>query len=241
LGGALIMSDTCNAARAAKRLIMENIASAIEADVGPDAWAALSNDERNAKTRTYVGDCMQHLRNILLDAMTGAATSHLASELEESLKAFSSFERMSTDIMQLIRALYKQLHHKGEYAKGKQRDFQHWLLTMHPTAFFLPFERANGGRQDLAFDGAVAIYANRVLICEFHHGLVFTPGHSNILEDFIWHTLSCVEMVALTRVLTLFDLLLSQPLRWLCGKSSELTDWSVYKAAGALDLTEQRC
>ena len=72
LGGALIMSDTCNAARAAKRLIMENIASAIEADVGPEAWAALSADERSAKTRTYVGDCMQHLRNILLDAMRNA-------------------------------------------------------------------------------------------------------------------------------------------------------------------------
>ena len=45
--------------------------------------------------------------------------------------------------------------------------------------------------------------------------------------------------MALTRVLTLFDLLLSMPLRWLCGKGSELNDWSVYKAAGALDLVEE--
>ena len=44
--------------------------------------------------------------------------------------------------------------------------------------------------------------------------------------------------MALTRVLTLFDLLLSMPLRWLCGKGSELNDWSVFKAAGALDLVE---
>eukprot|EP00966_Prymnesium_polylepis_P065607 1522474-Prymnesium_polylepis.1 len=120
LGGSLIMSDTCNAARAAKRLIMENAARAIEADVGPAAWAALSEEERAAKTRMYVGDCMQHLRNILLAAMSSAATAHLAAELEESLTAFSSFERMSTDIMQLIRAVYKEFHHKGEYAKGKQ-------------------------------------------------------------------------------------------------------------------------
>jgi hypothetical protein len=77
---------------------------------------------------------------------------------------------------------------------------------------------------------------NRVLVCEFLRELVFTPGHSNILEDFLWPSLSCVEMVALTRVLTLFD---SQPLRWLCGKGAELRDWSVYKAAGALDLVEQ--
>ena len=239
LGGALIISDTCNAARAAKRLIMQMAAAAIEADMGPEAWALLSPEERVARTRTYVGDCMQHLRNIVLDAMQVAATKHLASELEESLDAFSSYERMSTDIMQLIRAVYKELHHSGEYAKGKQREFEHWLKTHHALALFLPLERANGGRQDLAFDGAVPIYANRVLICEFLHELVFVPGHSNILEDFLWHSLSCVEMVALLRALTLFDLLISMPLRWLCGKGSQLHEWSVYKAASTLDLTEQ--
>eukprot|EP00966_Prymnesium_polylepis_P134522 3109074-Prymnesium_polylepis.1 len=105
LGGSLIMSDTCKAARAAKRLIMDNAARAIEADVGPAAWAALSEEDQAAKTRMYVGDCMQHLRNVLLAAMSSAATSHLAAELEESLAAFSSFKRMSTDIMQLIRAV----------------------------------------------------------------------------------------------------------------------------------------
>ena len=172
--------------------------------------------------------------------MSRAATAHLAAELEESMEASSSFERMSTDIMQLIRAVYKEFHHKGEYAKGKQREFGHWLITKHPKAFFMPFERAKGGRQDLDFDGAVPIYANRVLVCEFLHELVFTPGHSNILEDFLWNSLSCVEMVALTRALTLVDLLLSQPLRWLCGKGAELRDWSVYKAAGALDFVEQQ-
>ena len=239
LGGALIMSDTCNAARAAKRLIMANAAAAIEADIGAEAWALFSEDQKAAKTRCYVGDCMQHLRNILLDSMTAAATKHLELELEESLDSFSSYARMSTDIMQLIRAVYKELHHTGEYAKGKQREYEHWLLTNHPSAFVMPLERANGGRQDLAFDGAVPIYANRGLISEFLHTLVFVPGHSNILEDFIWHSLACVEMVALARALTLFDLLLSMPLRWLCGKGSEMNNWSVYKAAGSLDLVEE--
>ena len=239
LGGALIMSDTCNAARAAKRLIMEQAARAIEDDIGAEAWAKLSADEKAKHTQCYVGDCMQHLRNIFLDAMHAAATKHLTLELEESLEAFSSYERMSTDVMQLIRAVYKELHHTGEYAKGKQREFEHWLLTHHPSAFFMPLERANGGRQDLAFDGSVPIFANRLLISEFLHTLVFVPGHSNILEDFIWHSLACVEMVALTRANTLFDLLLSAPLRWLCGKGSQLNEWSVYKAGVLLDLVEE--
>lgn len=52
---------------------------------------------------------MQHLRNILIDAMAASATSLLKDELQESLDAFSAFERMSTDPMQLIRAVCSSL------------------------------------------------------------------------------------------------------------------------------------
>lgn len=130
---------------------------------------------------------------------------------------------------------YKEFHHEGEYAKGKGREFEHWRHTRRPSKFFMPFERARGGRQDLAFDGAVPLFANRLLACTFLREQVFTPGHSNILEDFLWTTLSCVEMVALTRVLTLWDLILSMPLRWLCGCSSKLSNWSVYDFGPVLD------
>lgn len=134
--------------------------------------------------------------------------------------------------------MYKEFHHQGEYAKGKGKDFEHWRKTTRNAAFFLPFERAGGGRQDLTFDGAVPLFANRVLATTFLRELVFTPGHSNILEDFLWSTLSCVEMVALTRVLTLWDLVLSMPWRWLCGCSSKLTDWSIYDHGPVLDAVE---
>lgn len=67
---------------------------------------------------------------------------------------------------------------------------------------------------------------------------MFTPGHSNVLEDFLWSMLSCVEIVALTRVLTLWDLLLSMPLRWLCGSSSRLSNWSIYDFGPVLDSVE---
>ena len=46
-------------------------------------------------------------------------------------------------------------------------------------------------------------------------------------------------MVALLRALTLFDLLLSRPWRWLAGSSSQLQDWSVVSMGGVLDLVEQ--
>ena len=69
LGGALINSDTCNAARAAERLIMAAAAEAIEGDIGAVAWAALSEDEKVAKTRMYVGDCMQQVECSAFAAM----------------------------------------------------------------------------------------------------------------------------------------------------------------------------
>ena len=110
------------------------------------------------------------------------------------------------------------------------------MLEHFPTAYYLPLERAGGSRQDLSFDGAVPIFANRLILSKFLHKLVFVPNHSNILEDYLWHTLGSTEIVALLRVHTLYDLLVSRPLRWLSGKSAELRDWSIYSMAGVLDL-----
>lgn len=41
------------------------------------------------------------------------------------------------------------------------------------------------------------------------------------------------------RAFTLFDLLLSQPLRWLCGASAQLTGWSIFSAGGTFELAEK--
>jgi len=281
LGGALIMSDTCNGARAAKRLMMQRIAAAVAEDIGPAEWKELSEEQQQKVARAYSGDCMQHLRNIFLDAMSAAASAHLKVALEDSLSEFAFHERMTPDGSALIRAMcalalltltptltptltltltlpltptlnltltltltltptsYKEFHHEGDYAKGKGKEMAAWLLENFPTDYYLPLERAGGSRQDLSFDGAVPIYANRLIMSKFLHKLVFVPNHSNILEDYLWHTLGSIEIVALLRVHALFDLLVSRPLRWLSGKSAELRDWSIYSMAGVLDLVEQ--
>ena len=101
----------------------------------------------------------------------------------------------------------------------------------------LPFECVNGNRQDIAFDGAVPIFANREIILHFIKGLL-VPGANNQLEKFIWRTLSCNEMTALLRVNTLWKYIFSEPARWLSGKGSELSDWSIDRSSGVLDLIE---
>ena len=235
---ALLMSDTCNAARAAKRMLASLAEAAARERIGEEAWEAMSDEERDAKCKAYLGDCHGHLRNIIVKAMADAATSHLKVALEDDLSEFSSFDRMSVDGMDLIRAIYKEIHPSGEYAKGKGREFEAWRKARHAADMWMPVEHAAGSRQDMAFDGAVPLFVNRKIILDFLHGLVAVPGSDNTLEKFLWTVLRSNEITALLRVCTLWREIISAPMRWLTGKaSSALADWSNVSSNDVLDLT----
>ena len=84
---------------------------------GPwQAWGKLSEQEQVTATRVHKLDCYQHLRNIFLKEMSAAQAKHVAEELQPHLDAFSSWERMSTEYSQLLRAAYKEFHHGNKYA-----------------------------------------------------------------------------------------------------------------------------
>lgn len=126
----------------------------------------------------------------------------------------------------------------GEYAKGKGVEFEDWRAKNKGEALFLRLERAEGGRQDLAFDGALPLFVNRMVLLEFLRDVVFVPGHANILEDALWILLRSNEVTAALRVFTLFDLLLSRQMRYISGKSDALKDWSIYSMSDVLDGVE---
>eukprot|EP00965_Chrysotila_dentata_P179377 5924067-Pleurochrysis_carterae.AAC.1 len=105
----------------------------------------MSAAEQTAKTRVYTGDCVQHMHKIILAAMSAAGSALLKNKLGESLADFYSYERMSTDIIALIRAIYKELQPEGNYAKGKGKsEFMPWLIQNHGAAPYIPLERADG-------------------------------------------------------------------------------------------------
>eukprot|EP00965_Chrysotila_dentata_P061511 2036729-Pleurochrysis_carterae.AAC.1 len=54
--------------------------------------------------------------------MSSAGAAHLKANLEDNLADFFAFERMTTEISPIIRAVYKELHQEGDYAKGKGRQ-----------------------------------------------------------------------------------------------------------------------
>lgn len=92
--------------------------------------------------------------------------------------------------------------------------------------------------QDLDYDAAVPLYINRKYFIEFLHDRVFEKNHSNILEDFLYVTFRSLQYVAMVRANAIVDLLISRPLRWLSGKSSQLHQWSPRSMGEALDLVD---
>ena len=235
----VIMGDTCNAERKAKRIVADLALAAAKDKYGEEALAAMSEAERERVSTSFIGDCHQHLRNILINAMSIAATDMLKDTLEDDLAEFSAFDRMSVDGMQLIRAIYKEMHPGGEYAKGKGREFKAWVEKHFGSAMWVPFANAAGSRQDMALDGALPIFANRKIALEFLHGLVNVPRADNVLEKFLWRLLRCNEITALLRVCTLWKLIVTDPMRWLTGKAAELKDWSLVSASRVLELAEE--
>ena len=163
----------------------------------------------------------------------------MKEELAEELETFASWERMSTDYDQVLRATYKEFHHGCRYYKGKQKDYETWLRQTHPAAYVAPIERADGGRQDLDYDAAYPIYINRRYFIEYLHMFVFGKGHSNILEDFLYVIHRSLQYVAATRANGLMDLLVTRPMRWLTGSSAELMNWSPFSMGAVIDMVEE--
>jgi hypothetical protein len=178
------------------------------------------------------------MRNIFLNEMSSAQAKHVAAELKPQMDTFSSWERMTTDYTQLLRAAYKEFHHGSAYYKGKGREFWVWLEAQHPKDFIMHFERAEGGRQDLDFDAAIPLYIMRPYMVEFLYTLVFGADHSNILEDFLYISFCSVQFIAMTRANAIVDLLISRPLRWLAGNSYQLDNWSPLDMNVAADLVD---
>eukprot|EP00966_Prymnesium_polylepis_P144128 3327339-Prymnesium_polylepis.1 len=115
------------------------------------------------------------------------------------------------------RAASQEFHHRGRYYKGKGKQFQKWMRDNYPSVFVMHLERADGGRQDLEYDAAVPMYIMRPYIVEFLHAKVFTAGHKNVLEDFLYTTHRTTEYIAMMRANAIIDLLVARPMRFLAG------------------------
>jgi hypothetical protein len=130
--------------------------------------------------------------------------------------------------------------------------FLHWLRHHHPGALLVPVERTAGSRQDMAAEGAAAVYWNRryhrilnsliicflvVIVLKINHTLLvyfilryyvefldesLRSVRDNILQENLFIVLTSVEMVALCRVMAILYFKIVMPLRWLAGNTHTL-------------------
>ena len=56
----------------------------------------MNEQERSRKYTLFRGDCWQHLRNIIIDAMAQTGNDYIKTGLSDDLAEFSAFERRSS-------------------------------------------------------------------------------------------------------------------------------------------------
>ena len=219
-------------------ILIAMVKKQVEERHAPADWARLSDAEKEAAVRCHAAHCWQHIRNIFLAPMATAMGNLLTEMLGDDLDAFTCQERVATDMGGLLRADYKEFHRGSRYYKGAGRAFWEWARDNHPTDFLVPFERADGGRQDLDFDAAVPMYMNRQYVVEFLTARVLAKGHSNILEDSIFVTHTKLEYIAMIRASAIIDIRIALPLRWIAGNGPKLQSWSPFSMSPVLSRLE---
>ena len=203
------------------------------------SWSEYDDAKKAEAARAHEGDCWNHLRCIWFGGGAKGMATFLKDSLADDLSNFSAYDRVSTDVTNLIRAIYKEFHHGGDYAKGKgNKEYHAWLEKNEPKVFYMPESRASGGRQDLEFEASVAIYVNRRCYLKFLHELMQDPQHQNTLEDYLFVVLTSTDMIAALRAHAALYLGFVTELRFLAGSSHTLDDWSPFSMARVLDIFE---
>ncbi len=85
-------------------------------------------------------------------------SSYLNEFLANDLEAIDFWYRVSTMFEAVLCAIDKEFSLPANYPKGHGDMFLHWLKRNHPGALLVPVERTAGSRQDLAAEGAAAVY-----------------------------------------------------------------------------------
>jgi hypothetical protein len=196
----VVMTDTCNGAQKLRRLLVDRI------DGSHDL------------------DCMNHLRNVWIGGMEKSLSKYLNDMMRSNLDDIDSKLRVTTSISAVIRAIDKEFSLSANYPKGHGELFLEWIREHYSGVLLLHVERASGSRQDLCTEGCLAIYMNYEYYVEFLDEMLrkkVSNEHASILQQNLFVILTSVEMLALSRLLSIIHLSISMPFRYLAGKTHE--------------------
>ena len=142
----------------------------------------------------------------------------------------------------VLRSIDKEFCLPENYSKGHGDVFKHWMKKYHPRALLLPVAPTFGSIQDLAVEGAAAVYWNRRYYVTFLDQCL-EASKDNILQENVFYILTSEEMIALTRVFSILYFTVRMPMRWIAGNTHNVGDqgydWSVLSTGKTIyDLEE---
>ena len=152
--GATFNADTCYGARLTSEKLLAKVEDAVK-----EVVAIEEGGERSIILLRQ--DCHQHLRNVWIGAINKRLSKFLDNMLAADLESIHFRYRVTTTMDGVLRAVDKEFSLPANYPKGHGDEFKHWLKKSHPGALLVPVERSTGSCQDLACEGAGAVYWNR--------------------------------------------------------------------------------
>ena len=213
LQGGFASLDTCNAAK----LLGRNLIKKVDAIAEEKLVIPLKINDQVMKTK--LEPCQQHLRNVCLNAVNNEMTKHMRGILRENNESFDNRLRIHLDIPSCVRALHKQFSLAATYAKGKGETFRTWMSKNHPNELLWHVKSVNGSRQDICVDASACIFWNRKYYVKFLATHLCYGNKDNCLEDSLFVILTSTEFIAVTRVMCMLMVAVSQPWRYLAGCS----------------------
>ena len=215
-----VMTDTCNSAQKANRLLAATIDGIVHSMF-----------------------CHNHLRNVWVKNVLDSLTDFMRAHLNDSLDEIAPELRVSPSFISLARAFDKMFSLCANYPKGMGEAFRQWMKLNHSGELLFHVERAaSGGRQDIASMAAMAIFWNKNYCIEFLDEMISYCGkHENILARNLMILLSSVEINAVSRLWSILHIAIVMPIRWLAAKTHEMKDygWGYISMGKVLDKLKE--
>ena len=158
--GGAITTDTCNPARLLRSKLETHVTEVTK-------YNAIADGEDGSDVLMNTIDFQNHLRNVWIGAITKRMSNYLNEILSCNLDAIDFRYYVSTMMDAVLQVVEKEFSLPENYPTGHGNEFKHWLKLNHTGYFLVPVARTSGSRQDLAVEGAAAVYWNHKYYVEF--------------------------------------------------------------------------
>ena len=194
--------------------------------------------EEEIKT-TLDSDCWKHMRNIICNGIEIELRNYLHNMLEVDLAIILYHLRVKFYLDNLCRMCDKEFNRTANYNLGHREQFMKCMETHRLGELMMPIVLAlSVKRQDGSFEGDLPVFmACHYFVAFLRHYLCCTDS-DNIIQNKLFITLSCVEVISELRIASIFFIAFIVLMRWLSGNTHKLVhrDWGERSMPSALDL-----